>query len=470
MNTSKLVVWLHKCIQEIHLSDPSIDALSIEQVQTWVSNLSEGQLRYAIEFPGIQPTRVWKEQPLYHYIVKAVISWLRIHEAFPEEAARLSSVGGDLVHLTVNNETRTQHDNASVAKETVPTDPDVPTHQPTFPLRFEKFKYPTLTISDPQVQTLIHTLNTIQPSSSPLTTLHHYLTAFFAQDLSTAAFALEHFRTAISAYAITLPPPNNIYKIVLKSTPTPTPDDNDDKPPIPPWFISPLLTSSILALSAPRRNPRPIFKTLLPYITLKPVKPFEKFTKESFVPCARLLPYLLLARNAAKSEGKKTSILHVRLEDTGYYQQFSIDRERMKDVYPFDHHFALGIGPEGMRIWSSFALFGPRLDQWISGGGARVRSWDEAERWVREFDVLVGEGGVEERFDRRRRRVFRRLLGVDLGAGLGEEGRGRVLGECFLPWVGVEVVEGIEVGDVRKFVWVVKGEGEGEVKKEVKKE
>ena len=45
---------------------------------------------------------------------------------------------------------------------------------------------------------------------------------------------------------------------------------------------------------------------------------------------------------------------------------------------PFAHTFVLGIGPEGVIVWQGWGEHGYGLDEWISKGDARVRTWQEA--------------------------------------------------------------------------------------------
>lgn len=50
----------------------------------------------------------------------------------------------------------------------------------------------------------------------------------------------------------------------------------------------------------------------------------------------------------------------------------------------------MGVGPEGAVVWQASGRHGHRLDEYLGGGHARVRSWGEAGRFVGDFEKLVG--------------------------------------------------------------------------------
>ena len=51
----------------------------------------------------------------------------------------------------------------------------------------------------------------------------------------------------------------------------------------------------------------------------------------------------------------------------------------------------MGIGPEGVIVWQAWGKHGYRLDEYLDGGHARLRSWDEADQFVRDFDKLTSQ-------------------------------------------------------------------------------
>lgn len=85
------------------------------------------------------------------------------------------------------------------------------------------------------------------------------------------------------------------------------------------------------------------------------------------------------AKAAATGPKKHTSILRVTLLDATYRLVARAGEEAKRNAdlegaWPLHHWLALGVGPEEVVIWNSWKRFGPRLDQHIQLGGARVRT------------------------------------------------------------------------------------------------
>jgi hypothetical protein len=92
------------------------------------------------------------------------------------------------------------------------------------------------------------------------------------------------------------------------------------------------------------------------------------------------------AKTAAETQGR-TTIIGVSLVDIHI---FRLAQAKTADQWSsFAHSFVVGVGPEGVTIWQAWGEHGYRLDEYIDRGGARLRSWDEAEQFVKDFRRLA---------------------------------------------------------------------------------
>ena len=102
------------------------------------------------------------------------------------------------------------------------------------------------------------------------------------------------------------------------------------------------------------------------------------------------------AKAEALGPQKRTTILMVGLVDTEHWRlPHYPDARRQKakcDAHEYislTHFFVLGIEPEGMTMWQSWKYMGPVLADHVALGGAKVRSWPEAQGFVEMFEDLV---------------------------------------------------------------------------------
>lgn len=90
-----------------------------------------------------------------------------------------------------------------------------------------------------------------------------------------------------------------------------------------------------------------------------------------------------LTKALARGGKGTTSVLVVSLVDVHI---FELARQGTSQGYTsFAHTFVLGIGPEGVVVWQSWGEHGYGLDEYISRGDARIRSWQEAGDFVDVF-------------------------------------------------------------------------------------
>lgn len=114
------------------------------------------------------------------------------------------------------------------------------------------------------------------------------------------------------------------------------------------------------------------------------------------------LPTLDIIRNTP-STSLQTAFLHAKELARGEKGIISVTIVSRIDVHIFElaeqgksggytsfaHTFVLGMGPEGVTVWQGWGEHGYGLDQWISGDGARVRTWQEAGDLVSVFETFV---------------------------------------------------------------------------------
>ncbi|QDS74147.1 hypothetical protein FKW77_001341 [Venturia effusa] len=152
------------------------------------------------------------------------------------------------------------------------------------------------------------------------------------------------------------------------------------------------------------------------------------------------------AKAAARNQ-KKTTIIGVQLLDVHFLQLSS--RDAVAGHCSFAHTFAVAIGPEGFVIWQGWGEHGYRLDEWIDCGGDRVRTWDEAEQFVNDFEKLTKGKGL---WNAKRNELYKKLFEVDLNQMCGSQGpEPRCLVPKFEPWVQLEVLADVKVKDILKF-------------------
>lgn len=92
----------------------------------------------------------------------------------------------------------------------------------------------------------------------------------------------------------------------------------------------------------------------------------------------------------AAIDGKvgKTTVLGVSLVDIEMIERGENKSSDM--VYSsFAHAFVLAIGREGLRVYQAWGEHGYRLDQYLMGGGSRLRSWKDAKKFLKLFTKLA---------------------------------------------------------------------------------
>lgn len=105
-------------------------------------------------------------------------------------------------------------------------------------------------------------------------------------------------------------------------------------------------------------------------------------------PSASLETAYLEARAAARGGRASCSLIVVMLVDV--YMQDLLKQRKKHDYTSFSVSLAIGIGPEGFIFWQSWVSpAGYGLGDWISKGGANIRTRDEATEFVHSFEKFV---------------------------------------------------------------------------------
>ena len=94
-------------------------------------------------------------------------------------------------------------------------------------------------------------------------------------------------------------------------------------------------------------------------------------------------------RAKSTAQGGQSTVMVVTLHDV-----LSLDVDEREDIgnyFPFSHFFTIGVGPEGVRVWQAGGHNGYGFDQYLRDGHARLRTWDEAEKFASNFDTLASQ-------------------------------------------------------------------------------
>lgn len=92
----------------------------------------------------------------------------------------------------------------------------------------------------------------------------------------------------------------------------------------------------------------------------------------------------------AAIDGKvgKVTVLGVSLVDVEMIERGEKKSLDMRYT-SFAHSFVLAIGREGFRVFQAWGKHGYRLDQYLMRGGSRLRTWEEAKRFLKKFQKLT---------------------------------------------------------------------------------
>lgn len=102
------------------------------------------------------------------------------------------------------------------------------------------------------------------------------------------------------------------------------------------------------------------------------------------------LPEKFARAKKAAIDGKvgETTVLGVSLVDVEMIERAEKRSPDMR-YSSFAHSFVLAIGREGFRLYQAWGKHGYRLDQYLMRGGSRLRPWEDAKKFLKQFAKLA---------------------------------------------------------------------------------
>ncbi|RYP42583.1 hypothetical protein DL767_000107 [Monosporascus sp. MG133] len=289
------------------------------------------------------------------------------------------------------------------------------------------------------VQDLIGILNSPPPTGTPLAALADKLERFFALGPHVASMIFCRLQCALAGSEYTIEKPDGRVRVPLRLADPPGVVDYSVQFP---WNSCKLATTLVLVLGAPADDE--ILHEALKYQSrsLGGLPTLEMMRQ---TPSASLGLAFQRAKAAALRE-EKTTLMGVGLVDAHIFEL----SWRAHQYFSFAHSFCIGVGPDGVRIWQAWGKHGYRLDVNIADGHARLRTWDEAEQFVGDFDKLVS---IKGSWNAKCNKLYKKLFLVDINQLCGPNGLERPVTPKFQPWVRIMTHENVTCGDINKFLW-----------------
>jgi hypothetical protein len=203
--------------------------------------------------------------------------------------------------------------------------------------------------------------------SAPLLALHHQAQLVFQEGPFGAGDIFRALRSAT---------PNVKGNILLVSDPPPLP--------LIPWNSCRAAATLIMMLAAPVERVPEVLKTHRHNYeggTIPTLAEINKTSSASFAEAYKR------AKSLALGKGTQTTVMGVTLTDVRMVELAKTGQSHQHSS--FAHAFVVGIGPEGAIIWQSWGEHGYGLDEYIQRGGARLRTWEEMDTFVVDFQKLV---------------------------------------------------------------------------------
>ena len=153
-----------------------------------------------------------------------------------------------------------------------------------------------------------------------------------------------------------------------------------------PWNSCKLAATLVLVLAAPRDTNATYEALKFPSQSLGGLPNMDIINN---TPSADLAAGFAKAKKAA-IDGKvgKVTVLCANLVDVEMMERGE-NRSRDMAYTSFAHSFVLGISRAGWRIYQSWGEHGYRLEQWLGNGGAIIRDWNDAKRFLKTFSRLA---------------------------------------------------------------------------------
>lgn len=226
---------------------------------------------------------------------------------------------------------------------------------------------------------LLRELNETQEKHSPLLALKEKIRTSFKYGPEVAGFFAQELRCAITGNSYKKADNTIEIKVWLAWV-----DTFRECGGVHLWKSGNMSTTYVLALAAPADQEAMYGALRRNTPHLGGVPTYEEMQQ---TPSASLSLAFRRAKMAALNHGK-TTVMGVRLEDVHMFEL--LERGETGNYCTFSHIFALGIGPEGFVVWQTWAEQDYPFDKYIEDGHDRVRNWDEAEQFIRDFEKLMG--------------------------------------------------------------------------------
>ncbi|KAL5340858.1 hypothetical protein BJX70DRAFT_81808 [Aspergillus crustosus] len=226
-----------------------------------------------------------------------------------------------------------------------------------------------------------------------------------------------------------------------------------------PYHSASLVTTLLLLLACPNNHQKMIDAARFQCESLRQPLTVEQVYNS---PSESLAAQVAKAKKAAV-DGRvgKITVLAVHLADLEFIKRTEMGRlaaSKDRDIdflagyTTFDHSFVLTIGREGFRLYQGWSRDPEQrrysLDEWLKTGGTRTRGWDEAGKWVKNFQKLAT--AKEPVWTPKINDLYRECFGVDLEK---HHTTWLLHRPAFHPWVFIHALEDVQVGDVMKFVF-----------------
>lgn len=253
--------------------------------------------------------------------------------------------------------------------------------------------------SEQGVQMAVAKLNTLSTGISPLLTIVKYLATLVSEGSDTACFLLEQFRSTVGS-TDNLPEGSKI-TITLKDTILL--DPLHERKPYPEYMCA-VMSMIVFALATPANQLQSFIREPIlgeENIYLLGGSPILR-TLAGLIPSASLGGAYEFAKSSAKSD-YKTTLLKVSLYDVTIWKLSSRPQSAhlpqsgqasLFDWMSFDHAFVLGVGPEGVIVFQTWYSYGPKLCDIVDSGGLEVRSWEDGDQLVKNFDKFIADDEV----------------------------------------------------------------------------
>ncbi|KAL8848109.1 MAG: hypothetical protein Q9221_006866 [Calogaya cf. arnoldii] len=167
-------------------------------------------------------------------------------------------------------------------------------------------------------------------------------------------------------------------------------------------------------------------------------------------PSASLSTAFAKAKKAA-IDGKvgKVTVIGISLMDVEMVER---EEQRSMDMKytSFAHTFVLGVSRVGWRIYQAWGKHGYGLDEWLWTGGAEVRDWDAARKFLKAFTRLEKAKGS---WFKQINDDYNECFHVDIMGMCETRGLRDPIVPVYRPWVRLFTIEDVKTSNLEKFTW-----------------